>query len=316
MLRFALVGAGEHALKSHAPALALYAERNENAVELTSVCDVKYEKALKFCEKFEFVSGYSNINEMLKKEKIDACICTVPVPLILETASLLLSEGIPTLIEKPLGIHLDQSNELAKIAQISGTKNMVSANRRFTPLFTQAIDCSSKLGDIKYIRGLMARPNRKEAEFFWGTGVHIIDAMYRIAGPVNHFKVDKIMPKDKFGKWAHIDFVFEQNCRGALDILPTCGVNMETYELYGEGFHVCLQIKDFFKELVMRCWYENKLQYENYVGAEEAFYIKDGSYAELEEFINALNQNRSPKPNIEDFLSSTEIAFSVANEIA
>ena len=249
MLKLALIGAGEHAEKSHAPALALYAEQNQDKIELTAVCDINIKKALNFCQIFGFKNAYSNIDEMLAKNKIDGCLCTVPVPSILETTCRLLNKGIPTLIEKPLGININQSQQSADMIRETGVKHMVSANRRFTPFVKQALEWSKEHGAIHYVRSLMARPNRNEPEFIWNTSVHAVDTLRFIAGEVVDLAVRTMKGDELSGIWKHVDFEFENGIIGSLDILPTCGINIEIYELYGESFQSVVQIRDFFKEI-------------------------------------------------------------------
>ena len=317
MINLALIGAGDHAEKCHTPALSLFVEKNPDTISLAAVCDIDREKASNLGKKIGFQNIYGDIQQLLDNEKIDACLCIVPAKVLVKTAKLILGHNIPAVVEKPLGLHVDESRELLNFVQKTDTLHMVSANRRFVPLLNKAIAWCQKMGKIVYVKCLFARPNRTEPEFIWSTGVHAVDAMRYIAGDVVDFQISPIYASDLSNKWGHIAFQFKEGMSGSLDILPTCGQNLERYEIYGEGFRSVIEIHDFFREVRLQCWHNKSLQIDETMNDDNTpFSVRDGSFAEFTEFVEAIQNKRQAKPMIQDFIKSSEICHAIDQAIS
>jgi len=65
--------------------------------------------------------------------EIEAAIIAVPARLHYQVAHDLLSEGIPTLVEKPLACSLDEADSLVSLARDKGTILQVASQERFNP---------------------------------------------------------------------------------------------------------------------------------------------------------------------------------------
>ena len=90
MIRLALVGCGEHARTSHAAPLARYAAQNSGEIELVATCDLNLERAKQVAGEFGFARSYSDVETMLTEERVDGCVCVIPMERIVELAVLLL----------------------------------------------------------------------------------------------------------------------------------------------------------------------------------------------------------------------------------
>src|SRR5262245_52738251 len=97
-LKAAIIGAGLIAGKKHIPAFL----KHKRKVELVAVCDLNQQTAQNVAQSFGIPKAYSNVFEMLSKEKpalVD--ICTPP-----QTHAVLAEEvmksGCHVLIEKPM----------------------------------------------------------------------------------------------------------------------------------------------------------------------------------------------------------------------
>src|SRR4030065_674771 len=83
MLKIVFVGAGWFAIHVHGPALAHYAREHPGEVDLAAVCVRKsVDKAEAFCRDFGFQRVYTDLEEMLDKEKPGACWGGRPVEAI------------------------------------------------------------------------------------------------------------------------------------------------------------------------------------------------------------------------------------------
>jgi predicted dehydrogenase len=193
-IRLALIGCGEHAETGHAIPLARYRSEYPDAIALVAACDIRIERAQRFCERYGFNASYSNINELLLREQVDGCIAVVPPERISETGILLLNRHIPCVVEKPLGSVFSDVEALAKKAAESGTANMVSVNRRFMPFLNRALEWAGNAGSMRYVHCTLARHARSEREFIWATAVHAVDTLRYIAGEVNNLNLAQSWP--------------------------------------------------------------------------------------------------------------------------
>src|SRR6266498_1646487 len=79
MVRLAIVGCGEHSRTSHAAPLARYAAQQPGEIELVAACDLNADRAAEFCQVFGFARAYTEVEKMLATERIDGCVCVMPM---------------------------------------------------------------------------------------------------------------------------------------------------------------------------------------------------------------------------------------------
>jgi UDP-N-acetyl-2-amino-2-deoxyglucuronate dehydrogenase len=123
-LRTALVGCGKVA-STHA--LAYQALPNS---EFVAACDISPDRAKAFGAKFG-VNGYTDIEEMLKRENIDVLsVCTQHTqhPAAIEAAA---AAGVHAIVEKPLTVDLVSCDRAIAAARAAGVKLGVVSQRRW-----------------------------------------------------------------------------------------------------------------------------------------------------------------------------------------
>jgi len=313
MIRLALVGCGEHAENGHAIPLARYKSEYPDEIALVAACDIRIERAQKFCERYGFKVAYGSIDELLTREEIDGCIAVVPPEQISETGILLLKRHIPCVVEKPLGSDSAEVEALAKNAVESGTPNMVSVNRRFMPFLNHALQWAGDAGSIRYLRCTMARHARSEPEFIWATAVHAVDTLRYIAGEVGEFEYRTMKAGTNGTAWCAIDLHFQSGMEGRIDVLPTAGMLEETYDLFGEGFHVSVT-SPFGRKRGWFAYRNGVLVTEESESADMAEDQLNGCYDETAAFIRALRDGSLLQPSIAEVAPSVEICMSIAKE--
>ena len=310
MIRLGLIGCGEHSEIGHAVPLARYKAAHADEVELSAVCDIRRERAELFCRKYGFQTAYTDLDEMLAHEKLQACIAVVPVGKIAQLGIKLLKLGMPCVIEKPLGATLEDVESLREASRSTATPNMVSVNRRFMPLLNQAIGWASRAGRLRYVRSIMTRHARTEHEFLWTTAVHAVDALRHVAGDVKQASIRNLGNDSSYAHWYGIDLAFENGVFGRIDILPTSGVLEETYELIGENFRAIVT-SPFGPERGLHCYHENRLIVrETDEGMPEE--VVNGFYNEGVALIRALSNSEPLQPSIEDVYPSVELCLKLA----
>lgn len=314
MIRLALIGCGEHSRGSHAAPLAKYRNIKPKEISLVAACDLNQNRAQQFCRDFGFAKAYSNIDELLENEQIDACVTVMPLELIADVAIKLLKKGVPCIVEKPLGRSLAEIERLGDVARQSQTPHLVSVNRRFFPFLNKAISWAKSQGQIRYVRAAMVRHKRSEPDFIRSTAIHAVDAVRHIAGEIKDFKAQIFQRAHLSASWYHISVLFENHALGSIEILPSAGVIEESYEFFGENFRARIVAGGSGTQRSLHCWRGGNLEIEEIASEDEEF-VNNGGFAEVCEFVQALQCARFPKPLIEDVLPSARICLAIAEQV-
>jgi predicted dehydrogenase len=315
MVRLAILGCGEHSRSSHAAPLARYAALQPGEIELVSACDLNLNRAAEFCQTFGFARAYDDVEKMLASEKIDGCVCVMPMEQIVPTAMRLLELRIPCVIEKPLGTSLAEAENLARVARETATPHMVSVNRRFIPYLNDARKWISETGPLNYIRATQVRHARDEPDFIWSTAIHVLDALRGIAGEIRNFETDVQRRPGSPALWYVISLRFESGIHGQIEILPTAGMVEESYDLFGEGFRARVTAGSGTQRS-LECWRDGQKVVDEKTSDDLPEDLRNGAYQEVEEFVRALRTGARPRPEIEDILPSARVCFAIAESVA
>jgi predicted dehydrogenase len=315
MIRLTLLGCGEHSRSSHAGPLARYAGQNPGEIELVAACDLNLDRAREFCREFGFAHAYSDVETMLTTERIDGCVSVMPMERIVELAVMLLERNIPCVIEKPLGISLQESERLAGVTRQTGTPHMVSVNRRFMPYLNQAKSWAKNIGPLQYVRATQVRHARDEPDYIWSTAIHVLDALRYLAGEVVGFQTEVHRQPGLSTVWYVVSLRFERGTRGRIEVLPTAGMVEESYELFGEGFRARV-VAGSGPQRSLQCWRAGQMELEKHSSKAEPEDLRNGAYQEVVEFVRALKTGEAPRPTVEDILPSARICFAIAELVA
>ena len=170
---------------------------NIEDVELTSVCDIRKEKALKKCKEYGINSVYSDYKEMIKKEKFDILDVLTPVKFHKEIVINVAEKGINILCEKPFADNMADAIAMVRSCEKNGIKIMVSQTNRWFPWFrrikkeldmgtigvpyysiiAQRVSYSIPQGPKKIVKLIQDQPIYKEADklVLLEQGCHYID---------------------------------------------------------------------------------------------------------------------------------------------
>ena len=133
-LKFAIIGCGRISYK-HVEALA----KNNEEAELVATCDVVLEKAeakkKEYIEKTgaseNSIHTYEDYKEMLEKEDIDVVTIATESGYHAEIAIYSMKNGVNALVEKPMALSIEDSNEMIKVAKENNVKLGVCHQNRF-----------------------------------------------------------------------------------------------------------------------------------------------------------------------------------------
>ena len=122
-----------------------------HGLRLAAVCDIDRERLALCLERNPGVKGYTDWQELVRDESLDAVIIAVPHPLHATIAMAALKAGKHVLVEKPVDITVTRARELNEVAQASGKVFGIMFNQRTNPLFAKAREIvrSGQLGQLQ-----------------------------------------------------------------------------------------------------------------------------------------------------------------------
>jgi len=159
-LRVAVVGAGIYG-KNHLDAYSW----NPNA-ELVAVCDLNAEIIKKVSEEYK-VKGYTDIDEMLEKEEIDAVSIATPDPYHKAPLLAAIRHNKNVLVEKPLATSSADAYEIIEEAAKHNVRVMVDYHKRWDPASIAVYNKIHDAASGKPIRGYMCMDNIYDVALNW-----------------------------------------------------------------------------------------------------------------------------------------------------
>lgn len=181
-VRIGLIGAGNIA-HTH---LESY-KKLENA-EIVAVCDINEENLNRTADEYNIKARYTDLDEMLKNEELDAADVCVWNNAHSTCAIKALNAGLDVLCEKPMAISLSEAKKMYDAAEKSGKLLMIGFVMRFGDGARVAKDFidNDYLGDIYYSKATYLRRHGNPGGWFADVsrsgggpvidlGVHVID---------------------------------------------------------------------------------------------------------------------------------------------
>lgn len=143
------------------------------------------------------VACFADHRQMLDQARPDAVIVANPNNLHVATALDCVEAGVPVLLEKPVGVHLDEVRALVEASRRRGVPVLVGHHRRHNPLIAKArqVIADGKLGRLINVTALwqlqkpdsyFETPWRREpgAGFLLTNLIHDLDLLRHLCGEV------------------------------------------------------------------------------------------------------------------------------------
>lgn len=192
MIKMGLVGVGKMGI-SHLAILGAHPQ-----VDVVAICDsATYITSV--LRKYNGISTFKDFGKMLEECKLDGLFIATPTSSHFDLAKTALENGLHLFVEKPLCLHAEQSEQLAKLAVEKHCVNQVGYHNRFIGTFRemQRLVQAGAIGDVYHVDGrafgqVVIRPKTgltwrsKKTE---GGGClhdyacHVLDLMNFVAGP-------------------------------------------------------------------------------------------------------------------------------------
>ena len=247
MIRVALIGCGARG-RGELRDLSQFED-----VELVALCDPVPEALAQAADEYGIEGKYESIESMLEAGGIDAAFVTTPAHLNASSALPCLEAGVHTLLEKPPGMHVEETHQLREAAEHSGAKAMVGWQRRFNPFVVEARKLVEERGPAVQLVGEF----HKSMASFEGDGrfpeivmermllespIHAIDLVRSLAAS-EVVEVHSIV-KQRFSKYNDVHaamVLFENGCVAQLIANYTAGSRLERYEIHGREISAYLE---------------------------------------------------------------------------
>ncbi len=148
-LKIGIIGGGWVAQVFHLPLLT----KNIDA-EVTALCDKDKSKLKSVGEKFGIRQLYTNVEEMLASEKLNAVTICTPTDTHKSIAVAALNSGLDVFVERPIARKYDEAVDIAETVHRTKQKLMVGMNNRFRPdlMMLKSIIENGELGEIFYLK--------------------------------------------------------------------------------------------------------------------------------------------------------------------
>ncbi|MGZ9583972.1 Gfo/Idh/MocA family protein [Paenibacillus marinisediminis] len=249
MVRVGVVGAGGIAAEHF-----IHIAANEQA-ELVAVCDIAAQQAEAAAQQYG-AAAYTNVNEMLNRERLDALFVCVPPFAHGDMEEQAARRGIHLLVEKPLGLNMDIVRRKAAVLKEAGI--MVSTG--YCLRYMEAVQRAKQYLEDKEIAmvrayrfgGMPSVPWWIDHEKSGGQLVeqttHNVDLMLYLAGAVRKVSADMalLMNRDVPGittpDAASVNLVFQSGALGHIDtgFLPQPD-GRSSLEIIGRDFRLTLE---------------------------------------------------------------------------
>ncbi len=270
-------------------------------LNLAAVCDINSDAASKYARAFGFKSIYTDYMEMIQKERPDAILAVTPESLTRKIVGEIMPCGIPILMEKPLGNNLSEAHDLVGLAEKHSSRIMLSFNRRFSPMIHPALEWlneHAKDSPPQMLRASIFRHARHDANFLFATAIHPLDILVSLAGMPYETDIIKTSSRPTGEAVTQLDMRFSNGSLAELVIAPDCGLLSETYEVIGDKY--CVRI-EYFSSLEI--WRNGNLEKQFRLDQTLPTEEKEGALAEMEYFIDCIENSKPFVPGIQDGLN-------------
>lgn len=190
-IKWGVIGCGGIAYRRTIPGMMLA----ENS-ELIAVMDTNFEAAKKVKEEFGAQYAFATVEEVLALDEIDAVYIATPVFCHKEQAMAAAKAKKHILLEKPMGLSVAESTEIAEFCKAQGVKLGVGLMMRFSGYHQKMKElvAAGTIGDIVSMRGQLTcwypeipgnwrqDKARSGGGALMDMGIHCIDLLQYISG--------------------------------------------------------------------------------------------------------------------------------------
>jgi len=318
-LRIGFIGAGARANAAHYPSLAEMED-----VEITAICDLRKDRLEATAEKYKVKNRFTDYKEMIEKIDLDAVYIIMFPDLLDPIVTHCLEEGKNVFIEKPPGMHVEETRKWANLARRKNCKTIVGFQRRFHPCVVHAKKILEERGKILYCTATFHKHGEWEGYVgkFGGTSlvldvIHVVDLLRWIGGEVR--RICSLTGQIYSNVEGHLNFYtalleFKSGGVGILNSNRTSGGRVLRFEAHSKGISAYGDIPgipgiDRLMILRDNQPYETAeiIRNEDLIGEDAPKTHYDGTFQLNRHFINCIREDKEPIANFEDAVKTMEL---------
>ena len=304
--RIAVIGMGDICEKAYMPLLSTYKN-----LELM-LYNRSPEPLAKMQKKYRIEYGTNDLEELINDHPDGAFVLTASDSHYMITKQLM-ENGIDVYVEKPATMRVEETQELAELAERHDKILMVGFNRRYAPLHKKAKEFWEenpvRLGIFRKFR---SRPAFDEIfNQVYEDTIHQIDLMRFYCG---EGQVASVVHEVVDGKLqtAVANIKLESGGIGLIVTNLGAGGWREYYSLYGQRTSVEIEA---FSELIVHQGEEKKQWVEPYSSAWQSTLTGRGFEGEINHFLSCLDTREQPRTSAWDSVKTQELTEAIIDKI-
>ena len=335
-LRVGVLGAGPIAQFAH-----LEATRKARNAELVAICDAATDLLERMAAVHQPQRVYTDYGALLADPEIDAVVVAVSDQYHVALARQALEAGKHVLVEKPLGVSIEECKTLRQAAAAKGCLLQVGNNRRFDPGIAFArtfvheqigqvmaikawyydsfyrYTMTDNLQPIPLASAAALRPHGnpkadKQRYFMLTHGSHLVDTARYLAGELVQVQSCFIHRFHAYGWFVAVDFA--SGALGHLDlIVPIQGDFEEGFQVFGEKGSVTARgsLPWYHKASHVECFSAADRQYHRVLG-EDAYTYK----LQIEGFADTILHGQPQQgATLEDGIAAMRAMVAIARSV-
>jgi predicted dehydrogenase len=333
LLRIGVLGCGPIAQAAHFDAC-----RKARNVELYAICDIAGDLVKRMAAIHQPHTVYTDYAQMLADPELEAVIIATADYFHVPLCQKALIAGKHVFVEKPLGVTIEESEQLAWEAEKSGLILQVGNMKCFDPGITFARKfIQEEMGEILALKAWYCdsfyrydmtdnlqplpvvsehkkcvprgNPKADKRRYYLMThGSHLVDTARFLGGAIDSVRAQLV---EKFGAYCWLVTVnFENGSIGQLDL--TVAVRMdwhEGFQIYGEKGSVIgkTYLPWYFKSSDVECFSVKDKQYHRVLGEDAHFYK-----LEIEGFADAVLKKEKIRVDVHDGVADMRALVGIA----
>ena len=219
--------------------------------------------------------------------------------------------GLPILTEKPPGRSSAETEELSRIVS---APNLVAFNRRYMPLnrrFKTIVDAMERpyFAECRFYRH-----GRTTNEFITSTGIHAVNYMEHLFGPIRRVRTEKRgNPASDTWIWT-VWATFEHGLEALMKFFPRSGASVERYEVHSNDVSAFLHSPqtystDYPGRLVV---HRGGQPVETIEGRDEDGVLANAGFAdEYRDFFRCVRSGKPTRSTLQSSIESMRIAEAI-----
>lgn len=282
---------------------------------LSAVSDLNPESAQKASDKFGVPC--LSIPEILADDAIHGVVFALPPHLHAENAIAALDAGKHVLVEKPIGLNVEEATRVVQAAERAGKVAMTGHILRYHTAFEKMLDVfqSGDLGELRYIHshrvGLGKFHPKNDA--LWDIAPHDLSLIMAITGSApTRVHGEGAATLNNLSDFAHLHLEFENNVKAHVLVSRLNPYRERRLTIIGSkammSFDDALPWDQKLALYKHKIW-EDDLGYQSEMVDPEFISVEQGMplNAELEDFINCIQTGATPRAPISDGLDIVRI---------